>query len=325
MKRTQPFEFIFSDALIAEAGGVKQRDLHRDVEAICKAYDAIRPIAARLAVEAPKPRLAAFTYTHIAALGAEIEFSDFEPKPHPIIHSPEDIDHLQEPENYLQADLIQERLRISAELKRRFSETSNFVGHLFEGPVTSAVLLMGEDFFTLPYDDPKRAHQLMRFCVNGTLSYAQAITEHFGEVLSPFSAGGFPDDFAGMFAPSIFGELVVPYWEQLYQGIKASPRMLHSELLHVGHLPFLKQLNIDYYDPGVDQFLTPELLREHCPTRFQCRITDWEVRDMNTAELQKRYRHLADFEPYTILIQLNRLEDEPKIKALLEVAREMQG
>ena len=44
--------------------------------------------------------------------------------------------------------------------------------------------------------------------------------------------------------------------------------MLHSELLRVGHLPFLGQLNIGYFDPGTDQYLTPELLRQHCPARF---------------------------------------------------------
>ena len=45
---------------------------------------------------------------------------------------------------------------------------------------------------------------------------------------------------------------------------------------------------------------------------------------MSARDLQMRYRRLAEFEPYNILLQLNRLEDEPKIKALLEVARELQ-
>ena len=72
MKKNQPFEFVFSDALLAEAGGILQRDLHFDADAICKAYDAIKPIAEQLGVEAPAPRLATFTYTHIAAMGTRI-------------------------------------------------------------------------------------------------------------------------------------------------------------------------------------------------------------------------------------------------------------
>lgn len=319
----QAFEFGFSDSLLAEVAGVTQRDLHLDVEAICKAYEAIRPLAKRLGVEAPMPRLAGFTYAHIAALGAKIVFTEHEPKPQPLIQSPEEIDSLQEPRDYLQADLIQKRIRISEELKRRFPETTHSVGHLSEGPATAAVLLMGQRFLTLPYDDPARAHRLLCFCVISALNYAKAITEYFGEILSAFMPGGFPDDFAGMFGPDLFKEFVVPYWEQLYQGMKAPQRMLHSELLTVKHLPFLKQLKIDYFDPGVDQYLTPELLRAHCPARFQCRITEWEVRDLDAKALQMKYRHLSEFEPYSIMFQLARSQDESKISALLEVARQL--
>lgn len=323
MGRGQAFEFGFTDSLLAEVAGVGQRDLHFDVAAICKAYEAIKPVAKRLGVEAPKPRLAGFAYSHIAALGAKIIFTEYEPKPLPLISSPEEIDSLGEPKDYLQVGLIRERFRTSAELKRRFQETTHFVGHMYEGPVTSAVLLLGQSFLTLPYDDPARAHRLLQFCVISALNYARAITEHFGEINSPFMPGGFPDDFAGMFGPDLFKEFVVPYWEQLYEGIKAPQRMLHSELLRVRHLPFLKQLKIDYYDPGVDQYLTPELLRAHCPTNFQCRITEWEVRDLDVKALQMRYRYLAEFEPYSIMFFLTRLQDEPKIKALLDVAQEL--
>jgi hypothetical protein len=325
MSKGQAFEFGFSDSVLAEAGQVTQRDLHFDVEAICKAYAAIKPIAERLGVEAPKPRLGEFTYTHIAALGAKIVFTEYEPKPQPLIQSPEEIDTLEEPTDYLRTDLIQERLRIAAELKRRFPESPNFIGHLFEGPATSATLLLGQRFLTLPYDDPTRAHRLLQFCVRSALNYTRSLNEHFGEIFSPFISGGFPDDFAGMFGPNLFKEFVVPYWEQLYQGMNAGQRMLHSELLRVEHLPFLKQVKIDYFDPGVDQYLTPQLLRAHCPTNFQCGITEWEVYDLNAKALQMRYRYLAGFTPYSIMFQLTRLQDEPKIKALLEVARELKG
>jgi hypothetical protein len=152
----QGFEFGFSDSLLTEVGWVTQRDLHFDVEAICKAYEAIKPIAKRLGVEAPKPRLAGFAYTHIAALGAKIDFTEDEPKPQTLLHSPEEIDRLEEPRDYLQADLVQKRIGVSEELKRRFPATKHFIGHLFEGPLISATLLLGQRFLTLPYDDPTR-------------------------------------------------------------------------------------------------------------------------------------------------------------------------
>ena len=309
---------------MAEAGRVAQKDLHFDLEAICKAYEAIKPIAARLGVEAPQPRLAEFTYTHIAALGARIVFTQYEPKPEPLIRSPEEIDTLQEPENYLETELIRERLRISAELKRLFPQTPLFIGHFCEGPITTATLLLGQQFLTLPYDDPARAHRLLQFCVTSARNFTASLKKHFGEVLSAFISGGFPDDFAGMFGPNLFSEFVVPYWEQLYESINAGQRMLHSELLRMEHLRFLKEARIDYFDPGVDQYLPPEVLRACCPTKFQCRIREWEVYELDTEALAARYRYLAGFGPYSIMFQLTRLQDENKIKALLEVARELE-
>ena len=43
----QNFSFDFSDSLIAEVGNVPQSALHLDVEAICKANEAIKPSLGR--------------------------------------------------------------------------------------------------------------------------------------------------------------------------------------------------------------------------------------------------------------------------------------
>ena len=76
--------------------------LHFNVDAILHAYECVKPLAARLGVPAPVPRLGSFAYTNIAALGATIEFGDrAEPKPLPVIHRPEEIDDLREPRDYL--------------------------------------------------------------------------------------------------------------------------------------------------------------------------------------------------------------------------------
>jgi hypothetical protein len=75
----------------------------------------------------------------------------------------------------------------------------------------------------------------------------------------------------------------------------------------------------------VDQYLSPEVLRDRCPTRFQCRITEWQVRELSAAELQDLYRRMAACGPYSIMFQMTRLEDEAKIAALLETARALNG
>jgi hypothetical protein len=128
-----------------------------------------------------------------------------------------------------------------------------------------------------------------------------------------------------MFPPAQFAEFVVPYWEKLYDGLQATRRDLHSELLREEHLPFLKDLDIATYDPSADQYLTPELLREKCPVGFTGRIQSWHMRDLSAAELQDMYRRIASCEPVRISFYMKERADEEKIAAILEVARELAG
>jgi len=116
---------------------------------------------------------------------------------------------------------------------------------------------------------------------------------------------------------------VVPCWNQVYEELEATDRHLHSELLRVEHLRFLRQLRIDSFDPSADQYLTPELLHEHCPCRFQSRILSWQIHNLPVRELGKLYRRISSFQPYTISFYMERLEDERKIRYLLDVAREL--
>ncbi len=306
---------------MAEVGDVPQSRLHTDVESICKAYEAIRPVARRLGVAPPVPRIAGFCYTHLAALGCEVVYSEYaEPTVRPLIHRPEDIDELQEPEDYLAAEVIQQRIGVCEQLRERYPESPGFIGHLLEGPITTAVMVMGPSFFTLPYDDPKRAHALLEFCTQSGLNYAGAICEYFG---TPIKRGpnGFPDDFGGMFPPTVFQEFVVPYWERIFRGLQATTRSLHSELLRVEHLPFLTRLKVDYFDPCADQYLTPELLSEYCPCQFTCTILPKHVHNLSKRQLEEMYRKMAGHRPYCINMSMERLEEEPKVKHLLEVAR----
>jgi len=323
----QPYSFGFCESLMAEHAGISLKSTHFDVAAILKAYDAIKPLAEELGVEAPRPRLAGFGYPHVAALGARVEFpEDGEPNVCPLIRAPEEIDALKEPENYLAAPLIQQRLKTCAELmKRRKDAVPDFIGHPLEGTLTTAVLLMGPDFFTLVYDDPKRAHRLLNFCTESALHYVAALRRHFNGN-APVAPGprGIPDDFAGMLPPELFGEFVVPYWDRLYKGLHATERHLHSELLREAHLPFLRDLNIEYYDPSADQYLTPELLRRSCPCRFMSRIQSWDLRDLTAGQLENMYRKMAACNPYVIAFYMDDMGQTGKIKCLLKLAREME-
>jgi len=322
-RRKQPFSCGLSDSLLAEMGHLPLDRLHHDVDAICRAADAARPLAERLGLAPPRPHLAGFCYPHVTTLGAQVVFAEgSEPNVAPCIHSPEQIDDLREPDDYLQAGVVPERLATLAELKHRRPDAANTIGHLYEGPVTTAALLMGTDFFLLPTDDPARAHRLLRFCVDSAVAYARAISARLGSPLRP-GGRGIPDDFAGIFSPAQFAEFVVPYWDRMYEKLDATRRSLHSELLRVEHLHHLADLRIATFDPSADQYVTPELLRDHCPVPFTGRIQSWHIRDHTAAELQQMYRRIASCEPVSISFYMKELADEPKIRALLDVAREL--
>ncbi len=320
----QRFACGFSDRVLAEAAGVPLDALHFDPDAIIAAHEAIKPIAERLGVEPPPPHIAGFTYAHIAALGADIEFpAGSEPKPRTLIRSPQEIDGLREPDDYLSAPLIRQRLALLEELKKRAPNAANSIGHVFEGPITTAALILGEAFFTLPYDDPKRAHRLLDFSVTSALNYARAICKRLD---IPLVKGplAFPDDFAGIFPPDIFAEFVVPYWERFYTELhETTKRSVHSELLRQEHLPLLAELRIDFFDPGMDQYLTPEILKDCCPCAFSAPIHPWDIRDLPEDDLEELYVRYSRCNPAVISFSMDSLNWESKIARLLKVARKM--
>ncbi len=320
----QPFGFMFSESCMAQLAGVALHDTHFDADAIFKVYDRIRPLADELGVPAPKPRLAGFAYSHLAALGARIVFAeDGEPNVEPMIHAPEDIDRLRPPSDYLAVPLVKNRLRLAAELGRRNPEAlGTYIGHYNEGPLTTAGLLIGPDFFTLLYDDPARAHKLLQFSTETALQFGRALHRHwFGD--APAKTRGLADDFAGMLPPAMFSEFVVPYWNMYYEGQPAGPRSLHSELLREDHLPYLGAAQIAAFDPGADQYLAPELLQSKCSCPFKILIKTWEVNNMTAGELERFYRRIAACRPQHIRFVLDAMEQLEKIKRLLQVAREL--
>ena len=318
------YGFGLAESLLGELAGVSQYQLQTDVEAMIAAAEAVKPLAKRLGVPAQAPHLAGFAYSHASAIGCEIVMAPdaLEPACRPCLHSPKDIDRLREPKDYLSAGIVPKRLALAAELKRRRPDASDGIGHDYEGPVTTAALMMGQDFFMLPYDDPQRARRLLEFVTRSAINYARTLRAHQGR---PIDGGGqgICDDFAGIFGPELFGEFVVPYWNMLYEGLRAEKRFLHSELLREGHMKFLADVKLDEYDPSVDQYLPAEVLKRSCPMPWTQRIWPSEVRDCSAAELVAMYRHRASFKPTIITFALANMSELEKIEALLAVAREL--
>ena len=322
----QKFRFAFFDCLLCEVAGVTPYEMHTNVSAMIKVADAAVPLAKHLGVEPPRPHLYGMSYCHVSALGCPVVNEPDSPEPWagPCISRPEDIDNLREPDDYLAAGIIPERMELARQLKARRGDASTHIGHDFEGPATTAALLMGgEAFFTLPFDDPERSRRLLEFCVRSSLNCARTIRRAQGRAIEGQTLN-IPDDFAGIFPPKAFEEFIIPCWEGLYRGMRASQRHLHCELLREAHLPMLAGVRIDEYDPSVDPYLPPETLKRSCPVPYGLRIWPSQVQSMSAEELVAKYRHLASFESEWIMFHLERMADLPKIEALLKTARELE-
>lgn len=320
-----PYQFGLFDCLLAQNAGVSNYSLHVDADAIIRAADAIVPLCKRLGIEPPPPHLAGMSYMHASTIGVEVINGPglMEPSTRPCIHAPADIDNLREPDDYLSTGIVPQRLALMRELKRRRPDAASRLGHPLEGPVTTAVLMMGQDFFMLPYDDPARAHKLLDFATTSAIHYAKAVRRLDGT--NPVGGEvGIPDDFAGMFPPAIFREFVLPYWTRIYSELGAEHRHLHSELLREEHIRMVAGV-IDSYDVSVNPYLPPEVLQRSCPVPWGPNLWPAVVRRSTAQELVARYEHLASFKPMYILFRLEHMEDEPKIAAVLKTARRQAG
>jgi uroporphyrinogen-III decarboxylase len=144
-----------------------------------------------------------------------------------------------------------------------------------EGPLTAAVLLRGERFFTDVYDDPEAAHRLLDVVTDTYVAF-----HRYARELNATQAGGtgLADDFAGMLRPALWPEFVMPYWQRIFAALGPGRRSVHSELLHPEHLPLLVELGVDFFDPGVDQYLNSASIAAAVPIPFEAYI--WPVRDL---------------------------------------------
>ena len=87
--------------------------------------------------------------------------------------------------------------------------------------------------------------------------------------------------------------LAVPATMEYYDMFGAAHRSLHCELLHREHMRFLQPMGITFYDPGVNQYLSPEVIRAHTDVPFQWRYRCTEVAFWTPQQVKENYRRAA--------------------------------
>ena len=273
--------------------GVPFHLLFTDLDAIVEAYTKGRPLAEELfgpEVGMGGPGWAGNSYGHINGLGGELTF----PEGSEVGASPI-YDSLDEGIAALRREVVFEKqgmfpfyLDLWERLKRAFPEHNPvFTGFKAEGPITSAWLLRGHDFFMDILDRPDLAKEYMSLVTSSTITYSKLIRRINGRPEFTEDGQGLADDGAAMISPALWPDLVMPCLERHYAEQTSGVRSGHIEDLKVDHLRFLDELRLDAYDPSVSPKLTPALICDNCKVPFAWRLNSTHYPGRTPEEIEQ--------------------------------------
>lgn len=275
---------------LSTMAGVRFDRVFTDLDAIAEAYAEGMPIARdRFGPDVPfgRPRWAGISYGHVNCLGSPLVFPEDSEVAHtPIYDSLEQaVKALRREVDFAAAGMFPFYLELWEKLKDAFPEHNiPFAGFGAEGPVTTAWLLRGHDFFTDLYDAPAMAKEYLALVTASIVEYKKLLARINGQPeFSPVGAG-IADDGAAMIPPRLWPEFVVPALEAYFASLTSGSRSIHVEDLVADHLPYLDGLRITHYDPSVSLRLTPALIRQHCRVPFTWRFNEIEGADFTPAE-----------------------------------------
>ncbi|MGI6208088.1 MAG: uroporphyrinogen decarboxylase family protein [Anaerolineae bacterium] len=257
-----------SPEVLTEYAGTRLRAYYTDPEVMFRTQERARERFLELfGVEVTRPHVAVPAYIGAAALGAHIYFPDDDSPmladQGRVLTDDEAVAGLT-PADPAADPNVERMLEVRAVLEARSGGRVPLSAGQ-EGPVTTAMLLRGQQFLEDLYRAPELARHLLEVVTDTYLAYVRHVS-----ALNGGGGGtvGIADDFAGLISPAMWPEFVVPYWERIFTELGPGRRVVHSELLHVEHLAFLEPLRVDHFDPGADQYLTGPLIRQHTSIPF---------------------------------------------------------
>lgn len=236
------------------------------------------------------------SYMHLLAMGAKLDMREGgEPNVHAFAS---DIDEALacakkaenfNYENMREADKLYEMCEY---LGRRFpgENVPKFTGFGYEGPVTTAVLMRGSDFFYDIYDEPEKCKELLELLAVGAGKCANFARLKSGGKINDY-AYSICDDFAALMPPTMMSEFVFPYWYKFGDTItldKPTRFFLHCEGMTPKHLEYLAPAHINHFQPSVSPALkatdlTPWIGKSYNEFDWLCYA--WEVVKMTYDEI----------------------------------------
>ncbi|MBQ9409531.1 MAG: hypothetical protein IJU28_09125 [Clostridia bacterium] len=294
-KEIFPSVEIYHD-LIPYLAGISERDFYMDGEKCAEAWkNANGQISAFYgdAVPVRTPGAAPLSYGHLISIGAEYSLpQDSEPNIRPFAR---DIDEgiailkAAKSIDFGACAMCRHYMEVNRLLRNRFPEAnvSLLSGYSYEGIITSAVLMRGQDFFADLFDEPEKSHEFLELLNESIIAFCHWTKRMEGQ--EPVSSFGsyLCDDFAALIPPRLWDKFVIPYWDRYYSArATGSYRFLHCEGMSPPQLDYLAHAKITRYQPSVSEKLTIKDVTDHLDIPFDWLLYAWKLPDMSDEELQ---------------------------------------
>lgn len=303
LRQETKFSWNVSASYLAllEITGIKIKEMFLNPDAGIELYKTGRPLIKNLfgpEILLPAPITPPISYGHINTIGTELVFPDDGEVNHGILCDSleEGIKILQKPVDFAKAGMFPFYLEYRNKMQQAFPEEKVGFAYKGEGPLTTAYLLRRDDFFYDPYDNPEMTKEFLRLITNSRIKFDHFILkEIYG--LPEISNGlvGLADDCAAMFAPELWPEFVMPYFEQYFNAITTGTRHMHIEDLRTNQLYFLEKLQLVSYDPSVSPQINPRIISQTIRVPFLWRLCNFHYPELSIQEVADFvYQSVAD-------------------------------
>jgi len=232
------------------------------------------------------------SYGHLICLGCPVEYpEDGEPNVKPLVTDiDQGIDLLKTKKDirFREQQIVRHYDELCSYLREQFPEQKvAFSGLGAQGPLTTAVLLRGQDFIFDIIDYPEKSRTFLTLLTDSIISYRHFQNEMNGLPAVNPDGGGLADDFASLLSPDMWPAFVVPFWNQLLDGVSSgTQRSVHCENLSPAHLKHLKDVRLTHYQPSVSDLLTIENIKANTDIPFDWLLYSYRITEMSDAQIQ---------------------------------------